>query len=211
MRDGRDHGEQLMATVGPNPQNLRNTAMITPPAVGTDLNPGDDSATDVDPLVCNSEAVVVDDGRVTPGTIGGDTTAWFGASLKIGDSYSLEFANTTGRDGPPETPTVFKGDDGCSPASTLVTSVTTGTDPEGVGGLARVSFVTSGLDPFYRAMLRNQSPGPILYTVAWSDTTLFSPAWSTNGSFDTFYSFENTTISPAYVQPVRFQAVREAR
>ena len=53
---------------------------------------------------------------------------------------------------------------------------------------------------------------------------MFSPAWSTNGSFDTFYSFLNTTgsivaeeaianftISPAYVQPVKFLPVREAR
>jgi len=113
-----------------------------------------------------------------------------------------------------------------------------------------------------------------------SDTTLFSPAWSTHGSFDTVYSFANTTgglvegtltlldaggapmavlalaipagqavstntiaqglprertgtarfahdgppgaviagaaiasfsLSPAYVQPVKFEAVREAR
>jgi len=126
----------------------------------------------------------------------------------------------------------------------------------------------------------NAAGSPIPVSFTWSDTTMYSPAWSTNGTFNTFYSFQNTTtaslngtltlldnagavlstfslpipsgqttttntqalavtpnrtgtarfthdgppgsilaeaaianfaISPAYVQPVKFQAVREAR
>jgi hypothetical protein len=39
----------------------------------------------------------------------------------------------------------------------------------------------------------NGSPSPILYSVGWSDPTMYSPVWSTNGSFDTYYSIANTT------------------
>jgi len=44
-----------------------------------------------------------------------------------------------------------------------------------------------------RARLANGPTGPISFSFSWSDTTLFSPAWSDNGTFDTYYSFQNTT------------------
>ncbi len=145
----------------------------------------------------------------------------------------------------------------------------------------RVSFTVAGGDPHFRAKLATGAGPTVPFSFRWADTTLFSPAWSTNGAFDTFYSFQNTTngtvtgtltlrdtagatvatfinlsipvgqtlstntsalvvtrnrtgtakfthdgppgallataaianfnISPAYVQPVKFQAVRESR
>ena len=39
----------------------------------------------------------------------------------------------------------------------------------------------------------NSGTHPITYSV--SETTITSPAWSTNGVFDTFYSLQNTTRS----------------
>lgn len=88
---------------------------------------------------------------------------------------------------------MYSGDDGCSGVSTLVATNTTGADPAGSGSAIRVSFTASGASPFFRAKLVSGSPNPILYSVTWSDTTMYSPAWSTNGSFDTYYSIENTT------------------
>ena len=77
--------------------------------------------------------------------------------------------------------------------STLATNDTTGTDPAGAPGTARVSFTAAGGESFFRARLVNGSGSSIPFSFSWSDTTMYSPAWSTNGSFDTFYSFQNTT------------------
>jgi hypothetical protein len=124
-------------------------------------------------------------------------TQWFGAGLKPGDSYSLEFKNAQ-VDSPvssvaPGTLTVFRGDDGCSGTSTLAVTDTTPRDPSDTGASVRVSFTAAGVSPFFRATLANGSPSTIPYSVSWSDTTLYSPAWSTNASFDTYYSVTNTT------------------
>ena len=48
----------LQGTVSADPASLINTATITPPGGIIDLNPGHDSATDTDLLVCSSETVV---------------------------------------------------------------------------------------------------------------------------------------------------------
>src|SRR5207245_1260731 len=89
--------------------------------------------------------------------------------------------------------TVFKGDDTCTAGSTLPTNDTSTIDPSGTGGLTRVSFIATGTQTFYQARLVNTTGGPVTVTFGWSDTTQFSAAWSTNGSFDTFFSFLNTT------------------
>ena len=95
---------------------------------------------------------------------------------------------------PPGTLTVFSGDDGCSGTSTLVSRDTTAIDP-GAAAAVRVSFTASGTSPLSRAILANGASTSILYTFSLSDTTMFSPAWSTNGVFDTYYSFQNTTMA----------------
>jgi uncharacterized repeat protein (TIGR01451 family) len=266
----------LTGTVAPNPQSLRNTATVDPPAGLTDPNTADNVATDDDLLVCLGETVIVPDGRVTEGSIAGGATRWFGARLTIYNSYSIEFKSTTGGP-PPWTLTVFKGNDGCTGSSTVTTHDTSDADPP---GSTRLSFEATGNESFFRARLVNGSASPIPVSYSLSDTTMYSAAWSTNGSFDTFYSFQNTTnttlhgllsffittgglegiipitlppgqtvstntvalartrnltgtvklihdgppggvlaeaaianfsLSPAYVQPVRFQAVREAK
>ena len=133
------------------------------------------------------------DGRVTESFIGGASTRWFGASLKIGDSYSVEFKNTTGDNTPPGALTVYSGDDGCSGTSTLVGRDTAGIDPDGGTATRRGSFTAAGTATFFRAQLDNPLAAPASFSFSWSDTTMFSPAWSDNGGFDTFYSFLNTT------------------
>jgi uncharacterized repeat protein (TIGR01451 family) len=182
----------LTATVSPTATSLSNTATITAPASVNDPNAANNTATDTDILVCGSVVVVVPDGRLTQATVGVGATAWFGASLKIGDSYSVEFKNTTGGL-PPGTLTVYKGDDICSAGTTLTTNDTSAIDPSGTGGLARASFTATGTQTFFQAKLVNTTGGPLTVTFGWSDTSQFSATWSTGGSFDTFYSFLNTT------------------
>jgi uncharacterized repeat protein (TIGR01451 family) len=269
----------LTGMVSPNPTTLSNTATITPPPTVNDPNLADNSATDTDTLTCFSETVVVPDGRLTQTTVATGATVWFAATLRIGNAYSVEFKNLTGT-APPGTLTVFSGNDACGGTSSVTANDTSMIDPPGTGGIARASFTAGGTDTFFRARLVNTTGAPVTISFGWSDLTLFSPAWSTNGNFDTFYSFLNTTgstlsgtltlldttgavlstfpvtvpagqtastntsamgvtrnragtarfvhngppgailaetaianfsISPAYVQPVKFQPVREAR
>src|SRR5262249_51517241 len=115
------------------------------------------------------------------------------AQLRIGSSYSLELRNTTDLGTtPPGTLTVYSGDDGCSGTSTLVVHDTTGIDPL-ASASRRVSFTASGVESLFRARLVNDTGTDHPFSFAWSETTLYSPAWSTNGTFDTYYSFQNTT------------------
>jgi uncharacterized repeat protein (TIGR01451 family) len=269
----------LSATVSPTASTFSNTATLTAPNAVNDPNLANNTATDTDIVACGSVVVMVPDGRLTDVTVASGATAWFGATVKIGNSYSVELKNTPGGV-PPGTLIVFKGDDSCNVGSTLTTNDTSTIDPSGTGGLTRASFTATGTQSFYQAKLVNTTGGPLTLTFGWSDTTLFSAAWSTNGSFDTFFSFLNTTggalsgtltlldtagvvvstvpisvpagqtastntsslgatrnrtgtamfthngppgavvaeaaianftISPAYVQPVKFQPVREAR
>ncbi|PYQ02602.1 MAG: hypothetical protein DMF82_15615 [Acidobacteria bacterium] len=270
----------LTGTVGANPSNLSNTATVTAPAGMGDPNSANNSATDDDTLLCFSETVVVPDGRLASRTIGAGADLWFAANVKIGNWYSLEFKNASGST-PPGVLMLFRGDDGCSGSTTAAPADTAAIDPAGTGGITRVSFGASGTQTFFRAKLYNGAGSPVTFNFSWSDTTMYSPAWSTNGSFNTYYSFQNTTgasrvgtltlrdttgavvsvifpvtipagqaasvntaslgivrnrtgtatfthngppgailaeaaianftLSPAYVQPVKFQAVREAR
>jgi uncharacterized repeat protein (TIGR01451 family) len=186
----------LSGTVSANPTALRNTASVGVPAGMVDANPADNTATDDDILLCFGETVVVPDGRLTVSSIDAAATAWFGSSLRIGNSYSVEFKNAAGSGTPPGSLTVFSGDDACSGATTLATTDTSAIDPAGGADTVRVRFIATGDQGFFRMKLANASGSPITYTFGVSDTTMFSPAWSTNGSFDTFYSFLNTTRVP---------------
>jgi len=172
--------------------SLTNTATITAPATVNDPNLANNTASDTDLVVCGSVTIIVPDGRLTQATVASGATAWFGSTLRIGDSYSVEVKNVGGTLAP-GTLTLYKGDDACNTASTLATTDTSAIDPSGTGGLVRQSFTAVGSQTFFQAKLVNTTGGPVTITFEWSDTTMFSPAWSTNGSFDTFYSFLNTT------------------
>ena len=201
--------------------------------------------------------------------------------MRLGNSYAVEFKNATGASIIPGVLVMYSGDDLCSGAGTVVTRDISAIDPAGSLGAVRMSFTApaTGANTYFRAKLVNAGSA-IPLSFSWSDTTMFSPAWSDNGTFDTFYSFLNTTgttlngtltllspagavvktlnvvipagqavgtntsslgiarnqtgtarfrhdgppgaivaeaaianfsINPAYVQPVKFQAMREAR
>ena len=182
----------LTGTVGPSPSSLRNTATVGVPAGMSDPIPANNSATDDDVLICVSQMVVVPDGRLTQSTIGAGAQAWFAASLRIGNSYSVEFKNRSGDSTPPGTLTLYSGDEACSGVS-MTTRDTTSIDPVAGTATRRVSFTAAGAGTFFRALLDNTGGPSIPFTFSWSDTTLFSPAWSTNGNYNTYYSLQNTT------------------
>lgn len=187
----------LTATLDPAATGtLSNTATVSLSGGGvSDPNPGNNSATDTDAIIysCSAPLIVVPDGRLTQAVIPAGGTLWLAATLKMGSSYSVELTNTTGTGGPPGTLTMFAGDDGCGPSSSLAPADTSGIDPGANPAAVRVSFTASGTFALFHARLQNPSASPITFTFGWSDTTMYSAAWSTTGSFDTFYSFQNTT------------------
>jgi hypothetical protein len=137
---------------------------------------------------CGTPTVIVPDGRITSSTIPAATTFFFRISSRIGSSYSVEFHNTLGAAvQTPGTLGVFS-DVACG---TAVTTTNTGaTDPGDLNGERR-SFTATTVQTLFS--LNNATVNPITYSFTVSDTTMFSPAWSTNGTFDSFYSFLNTT------------------
>ena len=57
----------------------------------------------------------------------------------------------------------------------------------------RRSVVSTVNADFLEMRVHNNSASASNVVVSVTETTMFSPAWSTFGSFDTFYSFLNTT------------------
>jgi len=60
-------------------------------------------------------------------------------------------------------------------------------------GYVRRSVVSTVNADFLEMRVHNNSASASNVVVSVTETTMFSPAWSTFGSFDTFYSFLNTT------------------
>ena len=137
---------------------------------------------------CGSETVIVPDGRITTSTIPVGVTFFYKITSRVGSAYSAEFHNVLGPAvQTPGTLTVYS-DTGCS--VTVTPTNTAAVDPGDVNG-ARVSFTSTTPQTIFT--LNNGSGGPLTYSFTVSDTTMFSPAWSTNGTYDTFYSLHNTT------------------
>ena len=137
---------------------------------------------------CGNPTVIVPDGRITSSTIPNSQTFFFTITSRAGSSYSVEFHNVLGAAvQTPGTLSVFS-DTGCS--SSVTTTNTAATDPGDPNG-ERVSFTATTTTT--RFSLANSSGGAITYSFSVSDTTMFSPAWSTNSTFNSFYSFLNTT------------------
>jgi uncharacterized repeat protein (TIGR01451 family) len=175
--------------------SVSNTAAIVAPGGVTDPNTSNNSATDTDAIAADCGApdkVIFADGRLATGTIAGSATLWFRVVLTTDRSYSVEVKNTTGDATAPGTMTILRGDDACA-ASSLVTRDTSDIDPRVTGGARRQSFKTPGADTVFHVKVVNGSVSVIPYSIVISDTTMYSPAWTTNGTFDTYYAFQNTT------------------
>jgi uncharacterized repeat protein (TIGR01451 family) len=182
--------------------SLVNTATIAAPGGVTDPNTGNNSVTDTDTLAVNGcgvmETVLMPDGRRIQDTIVAGGTRWFAANVSVDRSYSVELASTDGTSTPPGTLTVFSGDDACSGTSTVAVNDTAASEPGGNAAIRRLSFTATGTQTF-RARLVNGSGTAVPVSVRWSETTLYSPAWSDNGSYDTYYNIQNTTAATVHV------------
>jgi hypothetical protein len=139
---------------------------------------------------CGNETVIVPDGRITRSIIFNGTTFFFAAYTTVGRSYSAEFANALGATVPPGDLTIYS-DVGCS--STVTGRDTTMLEPPTDGGARRVSFTATTTKTIFR--LANSTGADSEYTFNVSETTLYSPAWTTNGTYDTYYAFQNTTTA----------------
>ena len=144
-------------------------------------------------ISCASPVVVVPDGRLISGRLPAGATGWFGTAVSPEHSYSVEFKAAAVSAVLPGNMTVFAGGDGCDANSTLAPRDTTAIDPTLLLGGSRAALTLTGTSPLFRTRLVNDGNADATYTFSVAETTMFSPAWSTGGAFDTFYSFENTT------------------
>src|SRR5438093_3411507 len=142
---------------------------------------------------CGGYVHIVPDGRVNGPTMVDNTS-----DLRVtfwavgGHSYSIEINEYDYAD---NVTTIF-GDGGnlCPTTDMPGLTHTEGTDPFIVSITAqRASFTEPGNGVNFHVARVAVAAGSHPVTFSISDTTVYSPAWSTNGSYDTFYSLFNTT------------------
>lgn len=184
----------LTATlVTPPASVVTNTASVTPSAGTTDPDTTNNEASDTDMVnACTWEISVVPDGRRVSTILPAGGSLWLTSLLSPARSYSVGFESPTGQAAFPGTVTVFGGMDFCWGPSSVETRETSSIDPSSASG-TRVSFTTVGPVTLHRARLVNDSGAPLPITFSWAETTLYSPTWSVNGSYVTYYSFHNST------------------
>jgi hypothetical protein len=144
---------------------------------------------------CGTDTTVTPDGRISLSSFPGTTTFWYAVQTRVGNSYCIEFKNTSGA--APETPgTVAAFADCGTPfdASTRDTSAIDPADPLNTNRLCWTATATT-----HHFSVDRATGSAISYTFSAADTTLFSPAWSTNGTYNTYYSFFNTTNATIHV------------
>jgi hypothetical protein len=150
---------------------------------------------------CGQETVLIPDGRLTNGSLAASATGLYLVQTVVGRSYSVEIKPDPPNFSTPVTITIFNGTNTCGPATTLTQRDTAAIDPQIPANGRRRSF--TAIDPansgFHRIQVVNGTAAPITFTASASETTQFSPAWSTISSYDTFYSFYNTTNSTCNV------------
>jgi len=145
----------------------------------------------LDVTSCGDDTPLVADGRSITATLAAGGTKWYTIPVSANRAYSVEVANVTSP-APALAAAFFAGVDECGPTSTLVTRNTATMDPASTAG-PRVSFASGFAAGTYRVRLTNPGGAPVVYTITLAELTLFSPAWTTNGSYNTYYSFQNTT------------------
>jgi hypothetical protein len=157
------------------------------------------------------ETIVVPDGRITASFIPIGATFRLAFIAEVGHSYSVEVRTPNQVYFFPLATTVFDGNKGvngnCTRASNLLQTDTTSISPrlmvfacQGCGsGSTRISFTQSypnfESDLYHDITIVNNSSAGSIYTFSVSDTTMYSPGFSTSGGFDAYYSFLNTTNS----------------
>jgi len=138
---------------------------------------------------CANPTVLVPDGRIASGTIANGGSYFFLISTRAGNSYSVEFMNPAGAAVQAPGTVLAFSDVACG--TPLTTNNTTNNDPKITNNGVRVAFTAATTTAIVQ--LTNNTGSSVSYTYSASDTTMFSAAWSTNGTYQTYYSFYNTT------------------
>ena len=153
---------------------------------------------------CTGPSVLVPDGRITLSTIPTATNYYWIIFVQAGRSYSVEtrFHKEVYNSSGPTMTLYANNAGGCDGTSTVAFTDTQTFEPKqtafaGNSSGHRVSFTAT--DTWYWVKVNNATGGTEEYTITASDTTQFSPAWSTISSYDTYYSFYNTTNSTCNV------------
>jgi hypothetical protein len=142
---------------------------------------------------CNTTYNVVPDGRLLPFTVAPNGDVGFLFAGTQGHSYSVEVEH-------PSTSGAYSVTLGDANVACPGVGIS-------VGGLSGTPNVDPIVQSGFRGSFTATVSGTPSYTIRFveaggiaqdislsvSDTTLYSPAWSTNGTYDTFYSLLNTT------------------
>ena len=131
------------------------------------------------------------DGQAASGSLAAGSNGWFLFQPRPEHSYSVELA---GGSGTALALVISRVSDGCDGTSTVVLRDTSSISPATDAG-GRASFVPVGPEVYYRIRASNGGSDPADFTLAVSETSMFSAAWSTNGTYNTYYSLRNTTLA----------------
>jgi hypothetical protein len=148
-----------------------------------------------DNTVCTNAILLVPDGSHQDGTFtAGGQDRWFRFVMKNRRSYAIMLENLS----PPDVNAVAcmtAPMTACSGGTFLPVSDRLDVEPvsfDGSAGSGRWALQsTSNGEAFFSVCENPGSSGN--FRIRVEDTTMFSPAWTTNGTFDTFWSFQNTT------------------
>jgi hypothetical protein len=157
--------------------------------------------------VCANYIPVPADGRgtgIVTHFIPASTTHWFTVEGIANRSYSIEIFDPTDGGASVPTPVVYVGatfnTGTCT--GTLLSPAPTNTAQSDPGLVTfdtlpfageRVSFIAPTTDDYVIAITSGGTG--FSYTLSVTETTMFSPRWSTFSGFTTFYGFTNTTNS----------------
>jgi hypothetical protein len=144
---------------------------------------------------CGSPTFVVPDGRVIESTIPNGATFAFVFFALAGRSYTFEVSQTLSAFGTsPGTITAFNNAPVCStPIAGLVHNYLTDPNLGNTGPQVGDRVAFNGFNGFGGFTINNASGVAVSYSFSANETTMFSPAWSTIGTYNTYYSFYNTT------------------
>lgn len=147
---------------------------------------------------CATPTRLVADGRLHSFSLGGGASVWFDFEGSAGRSYSFDVYSTD-QTGQANSVTVFNTTDVCGGGSTLTTTARTTTFPalsafDGSVGFRR-AFVAPNSGTYRINVDHSIDVATHPTIVSLSETTLYSPRWSTFGNFYTSWGINNTTNS----------------
>lgn len=165
--------------------------------LGVALLAGTAAVASAEGTTCATATNVIPDGRILTSSIPAGATFFLSHLATTGHSYSFEAKNTVAAfdQDPAGTVAVFSDIGTC--ATTLAgTTSTESIDPafHNQSGVRRsYTIVATGSNIGAEWAITNNTGSALAYQFSVSETTLFSPAWSTGGTYNTYYSFYNTT------------------